>query len=250
MKRFALISLLALTSLSCTSYVYEAREACQATLVFKAEPQFQEATNKLVYLSVYSEIGTFFQSATATTSALNKGVVLSCDRAESLSAMAVYGWPSDNEWNKGGKLVIPDGQMCPEAGGAFIEMDFPTVKEEITPIPLSFRPLCYYYDIIIDGLEERVYTVTVECEKNGYSSSDLELLDGHFRYEFSVSEGGDRTIRIPRIGEKDVLTVTIDAKDELTGAPTGSMKLYYSGKGLEKEEKAGRHLTAIWKANF
>ena len=155
-----------------------------------------------VHIRVTSD-GSVIASVDVTgAEALRKGVFVECERGKQLDASALCGWPGDTAWNRGGAIVIPEGEMCPRAWGAFLEMPVPSVKEEGSPTTMGLSPL--FSEIIFHPEDDGTpVTYTVTCPVNGYSFPELEAVEGVFRHAVSLSGPHPATVRIPKLETGD-----------------------------------------------
>lgn len=199
--RVLIVSFALCSVCSCRQAVYEVRDECPATLVFRASPPLDGRDTRVQFALRLD--GILHTATSVSAPALNSGLVFECERNNNyLSATAYYGWPDNQDWVYGGILRIPEGSMCPQAASAFIEAPFPLVSMERTPFLLTFGELYYETRIRFEGasLPETVL-LEVTGNTDGFVIPALTPHKGTFVFSEEVSPAGGFLMRIPRFEE-------------------------------------------------
>lgn len=207
MRRLLLFASACVLVFGCKKAVFEERIECPATLVFKAIPAIENPSRAWVFFAMRVD-GELKNTVNVNGTAVNSGLVFSCERGEELSFSAVYGWPDESEWNKGGLLAIPKGAMCPNAAGVYEVMQFPDTKQELEPVSLSFADLSFTVNLSLPEYNGG-YDVMLNGDVDGYLFPSLELHAGEYECSVFSEKGGNLELRIPRITEGNQMILNV-----------------------------------------
>lgn len=213
-KFLHLVSTLAVIALSgvmvsCKQVVFETRDECPATLVFRADPPLDGRDTRILFSLRFD--GILHTATSIMAPALNSGLVFECDRSNNyISATAYYGWPDSQDWVFGGILRIPEGSMCPKAGASFVEAPFPMASEERKPFLMHFNDLYWETSVRFSGSSlPAAVLLEVTGNTDGFTLPTLEPHRGAFSFAEEVSTAGGFLMRIPRLADWGTMTYRV-----------------------------------------
>lgn len=194
---FTVFLLLTLLTTSCNR-IKEDRDNCPiTTVVLKADPALDVSGTCYVRFWKKDFLG---EGGAIDASLLNTGYLYYIEKNTSFTVAALIGWPEGEEWSRGNRYTIPDGQACPEAYTAYGEA---FLTEDEQTVPLTFKSLSVPVSVNLDG---------------GLNASDYILWSDIYGYEYpkmgplSSTNGHHINItssstRVPRLDEERVLII-------------------------------------------
>lgn len=240
-----LFGLLTLGAVSCRKRAPEEKDGFMVNLLFRPSPTLSQSISSRFRVSLFTDGTQTMVKDIESVKLMNEGLSFNVVRGENFELSAVYGWPYGMEWYNNGSLIIPYGQMMPQAGGAYICEAFPSDKDAKTPFELSFEKLYYEFPVIIEGEKGVTYVMAFDCEVCGFGWPDLSPVSGTYHYELSINGAGHDTVRIPAIADSSIMDVSLTCYDADGGRVYGPERWMETGAVVGGKD--GNVFSILWR---
>jgi len=191
----AVVFLLGAVSLSsCNELIKEKRVDCPAHVFIKAVPPIDTRSWENLDISMWED-GVRTENAVASVYELNRGYYIPVMKDRFFEAALLGGWPA--EWFADGFLLVPEGEECPDAVGAYLGMEIGS--DELYEAPLALTNLYVNVFVEIEGASSG-YGIDIYATGavDGYAYPGSGLHYGPYRAKAEELSYNERHVRIPR----------------------------------------------------
>lgn len=218
----AALGLLLFLTVSCQDLLFEDRTLCPSFLLTKAVPPIDPKSWEELAIDTWED-GGLTGSRTATVYELNRGFYIEATKGRFFEAALLGGWPA--EWISDGSLLVPEGEPCPDAVGAYYGLEVGT--DEIYEKNLTLTSLYADVFFVVEGASSG-YAVAIEVRGavDGYRYPGSGLHYGPYRVPAEPLPNGRRHARIPR-------QLPFYAFSRTVGLPEEKEEAVPPGKALE-----------------
>ena len=236
----AVVFLLGAVSLSsCNELIKEKRVDCPAHVFIKAVPPIDTRSWENLDISMWED-GVRTENAVASVYELNRGYYIPVMKDRFFEAALLGGWPA--EWFADGFLLVPEGEECPDAVGAYLGMEIGS--DELYEAPLALTNLYVNVLVEIEGASSG-YGIDIYATGavDGYAYPGSGLHYGPYRAKAEELSYNERHVRIPRQMPfhdiaRNIKTKADDPEDEYVfETPEAALEKLFLEVWIENQEK-------------